>query len=103
LEIAAPVSTIASLSAGEFVGMVANNPDQNVSLKTFYSTIINDHELLKNEKAAFMTLPVIRKVDQKEANAVYQIIKQDIRDIVEALMEEILSDQGKRHLLVSKK
>jgi hypothetical protein len=35
LEVAVPVSTISSLSAGEFVGMVADNPMKLLTLKLF--------------------------------------------------------------------
>lgn len=43
LEQTIPASTIASLSSGEFVGMVADNPDQVITLKTFHCKIMNDH------------------------------------------------------------
>ena len=51
LESAVPVSTISSLSAGEFVGMVSDNQDELITLKTFHSMIINDHETIKKEKS----------------------------------------------------
>jgi len=41
LESAVPPSTISSLSSGEFVGMIADNPECKLSLKTFHSEIIN--------------------------------------------------------------
>lgn len=46
LELAIPQSKISSLSSGEFVGIVADNPDQKIELKTFCSEIINDHQML---------------------------------------------------------
>jgi len=100
LEPAVPVSTIASLSSGEFVGMVADNPDQIIELKTFHSRIINNHKT--NKKESDISFPTVRKIDQKEVNVVFQIIKQDVQDIVEELMEEILSDPGRKDLLVRK-
>jgi hypothetical protein len=33
-------STISSLSSGEFVGMVADNPDEIITLKTFHAPIV---------------------------------------------------------------
>ena len=53
LEQAIPASTIASLSSGEFVGMVADNPDQVITLKAFHCKIINDHDALKKEADSY--------------------------------------------------
>ena len=53
LEQAIPASTIASLSSGEFVRMVADNPDQVINLKSFHCKIINDHVALENETKAY--------------------------------------------------
>ena len=103
LEIAVPVSTISSLSAGEFVGMVADNPDQTIELKTFHSNIVNDHSSLKKEKESYLPIPVVGKVDRKKINTIYQIIKQDVQDIVDSVMEEILNDPAREHLVVRKR
>lgn len=100
MELAVPVSTISGLSAGEFVGMVADSPDEIIELKTFHAMVVNDHETLKRERESFLPLPVFSKVDQKEVYNTYQLIKRDIQDIVESVMEEILNDPGKQHLVV---
>jgi len=42
LDFAIPQSTIAALSAGEVVGMVADNPDQRIELKMFHSEFVQD-------------------------------------------------------------
>ena len=47
LDSAIPASTIATLSSGEFVGMVADDPGCKIELKTFHSEILNDHQALK--------------------------------------------------------
>src|SRR6188472_1439482 len=75
LENAVPVSTISSLSAGEFVGMVSDNPDELISLKTFHSMIINDHDSLKRDKEKYIPLPYNQKIKQVDINSVYHIIK----------------------------
>src|SRR5204863_5160341 len=103
LELAVPVSTISGLSAGEFVGMIADNPDEIIELKAFHAMIVNDHEVLKKEKDNYIPMPAIRKVDQKEINANYRIIKQDIQHIVESVMGDILNDPARAHLVVKKK
>jgi hypothetical protein len=46
LDLAIPINKISSLSSGEFVGMVADNPDQKIELKAFCAEVINDHEIL---------------------------------------------------------
>jgi hypothetical protein len=102
LEQAVPVSTISGLSAGEFVGMVADNPDEIIQLKTFHAKVVNDHEALNKEKENQIPIPAIRNIDQKEIYATYQIIKQDVQDIIESVMEEILNDPSKKHLVVKK-
>lgn len=42
LDYAIPASKIAGLSSGEFVGMVADNPDNKIDLKVFHSEIMNN-------------------------------------------------------------
>ncbi|MBO9683392.1 MAG: YWFCY domain-containing protein [Flavisolibacter sp.] len=102
LEAVVPVSTIANLSSGEFVGMVADNPDQIIDLKTFHARIVSDHEANKKEKEKYVSVPALRNIDQKDVNVIYQIIKQDVQDIVEDVMEEVLNDPEKAHLAVRK-
>jgi type IV secretory pathway TraG/TraD family ATPase VirD4 len=41
LDSAIPPSKISSLSSGEFVGIVADNPDQKIELKAFQCEILN--------------------------------------------------------------
>lgn len=102
LEVAIPASTISSLSSGEFVGLVADNPDEIIELKTFHSMIVNDDAAIKREKRNYLPLPVVRKAAQKEINAVHQIIKQDVQDIVDVVFEEVLNDPGREGLVVGK-
>jgi hypothetical protein len=102
LEVAIPASTISSLSSGEFVGLVADNPDEIIELKTFHSMIVNNNAAIKREKRNYLPLPIVRKTAQKDINAVQQIIKQDVQDIVDAVMEEVLNDPGRDGLMVKK-
>lgn len=53
LEMAIPISTIASLSSGEFVGMIADDPDEKMELKAFCCEIVNDHDELKKEMTEY--------------------------------------------------
>ncbi|MGN6211987.1 conjugal transfer protein MobC [Parafilimonas sp.] len=103
LEVAVPASTISSLSSGEFVGLVADNPDELIELKTFHAMVVNDHAAISKENQNYLPLSIIRKIDQKEINTIQQIIKQDVQDIVDAVMEEVLNDPGKAGLVVKER
>ena len=102
LEQAIPSSTIASLSSGEFVGMVADNPDEVINLKTFHCKITNDHDALKNESKSYKEIPEICKVDNAVIQRNYQQIKQEVQDIIETEMEKILNDPARENMVVKK-
>ncbi|WP_281225544.1 conjugal transfer protein MobC [Flavobacterium aquiphilum] len=103
LEAAVPPSKIATLSSGEFVGMVADNPDCKIELKTFHSEIINDHQALQKEEEKYMEIPSVRKLDHSIIQRNYLQIKQDILDIVHSEMERLLDDPTQSHLVIKKK
>ncbi|WP_348825586.1 conjugal transfer protein MobC [Flavobacterium aestuarii] len=102
LESAVPPSKISGLSSGEFVGMVADDPDCKIELKTFHCEIVNDHKALKNEQDDYKDIPVIRKVDNAMVQRNYLQIKQDIMDIIYSEKERLLNDLGLAHLIVKK-
>ncbi|HET7119138.1 MAG TPA: conjugal transfer protein MobC [Hanamia sp.] len=103
LEAAIPPSKISALSSGEFVGMVADDPDNKIELKTFHCEIINDHEALKREQEDYRDIEVIRKLDNSMVQRNYLQIKQDIQDIIQSEMERLLNDPAQKHLVVQKK
>ena len=102
MEAAVPASRISSLSSGEFVGMVADNPDEKIDLKTFHAEILNDHEALKKEEAAYENIPVIRTIDSSIIQRNYIQIREDIQEIYQAEMERLLSDPALIHLVIKK-
>ncbi len=102
LESAIPPSKISALSSGEFVGMVADDPDNKIELKTFHCEILNDHEALKQEQDSYKEIPVIRKLDNAMVQRNYLQIKQDVQDIIQAEMERVLNDPRLSHLIVRK-
>ncbi len=102
LESAVPPSKISALSSGEFVGMVADDPDNKIELKTFHCEILNDHDALKHEQGSYKEIPVIRKLDNAMVQRNYLQIKQDVQDIIQSEMERVLSDPGLSHLLIKK-
>lgn len=102
LEAAVPPSRISALSSGEFVGMVADNPDCKIELKAFHCEIINDHAGLKKEIEGYVPLPEVRKISAAIVERNYLQIKQDIGDIIELEMERLLSDPALSHLIIKK-
>ncbi len=102
LEAAVPASRIASLSSGEFVGMVADNPDCKIELKAFHSEIINDHEALKKEIDEYQEIPLVRKLDNAIVQRNYIAVKEDVQRIIQLEMERLLSDPALMHLIIKK-
>ena len=102
LESAVPPSKISTLSSGEFVGMVADDPDCKIDLKTFHCEILNDHAALKKEQEAYKDIQVIRKLDNTMVQRNYLQIKQDVQDIIHSEMERLLNDPRLAHLVVRK-
>lgn len=89
LEAAVPASRISALSSGEFVGMVSDTPDQLIELKAFHCTIQNDHNALKAEEDAYKPLPVVRKITPDMVQLNYKTIREDVKEIVNAILQRI--------------
>jgi len=103
LESAVPPSTISSLSSGEFVGMVADDPDCKIELKTFHCAILNDHQALKKEIDNYVPIPKIREIDNSIIQRNYLQIKQDIQEVIDSEMERFISNPSLVHLVIRKK
>jgi type IV secretory pathway TraG/TraD family ATPase VirD4 len=103
LEAAIPPSRIANLSSGEFVGAVADDPEQRIRLKTFHAEIMNDHAAIRQEEAKYKDLPIIRTVDNNEIIQNFYQIKKDIKSIIEKEMEKIESNPSLKKLLEKKR
>ncbi|WP_316778714.1 conjugal transfer protein MobC [Pedobacter antarcticus] len=82
LEAAIPASKIATLSSGEFVGILADNPNQKINLKMFHSEIQNDHEAIKNDETAYQMIPIIEHVTSTDVEEVYRRIKTQVKNLV---------------------
>jgi hypothetical protein len=85
LDYAIPASKIAGLSSGEFVGMVADDPNNKIDLKTFHCKIQNDHKAIAQEEASYQTIPAVRNISSIEVLMNYQCIKEDIKALVESI------------------
>lgn len=77
LELAVPPSAIASLSSGEFVGMVADDPDRRIRLKKFKCTI---DAPLGTDVAPLPAPP--SNIDAEQVQKQFLKIKEDIKQIV---------------------
>ncbi len=85
MDYAIPASKIATLSSGEFVGVVADNPEQKIKLKMFHAEIQNDHGAMAREEGLFKEIPMVKVVTGEMVEENYKQIK---RDIFELLKEE---------------
>lgn len=102
LDAAIPPSKISSLSSGEFVGMVADDPDSKIELKIFHSSILNDHEALKKEQQSYKSIPVVRQINASIVQKNYLQIKQEIEDLVNAEMDRIMNDPAMEGMVLKK-
>lgn len=102
LESAIPPSKISALSSGEFVGMVADDPENKIELKAFHCEILNDHAALKIEADGYKDIEVIRKLDNTMVQRNYLQVKQDIQEIIQSEMERLLNDPGLSYLVIKK-
>jgi len=81
---------------------VADNPDQEISLKSFHCKIVNDHAALKAEANSYTSIPQIAKVDKLLVQKNYEQIKQDVQDIIESEMQRILNNSALKNLVIEK-
>lgn len=102
LESAIPASKIAALSSGEFVGMVADNPEEKIELKSFHAEILNDHVALKAEMENYHSIPVVRQLDNSMIQRNYLQVTKDVEDLVEIELEKMMEDIELKCLVIRK-
>jgi len=83
---AIPASKIATLSSGEFVGMVADNPEQRVNLKMFHAEIQNDHKAIAKEEGTYKHTPQIARVSEDDVLENYLRIKNEVEHLIRSEM-----------------
>lgn len=103
LELAVPPAKIAGLSSGDFVGMVADDPQCKIDLKAFHASIVNDHDAIKKEEKAYRPIPEIRKIKRAAIQKNYGQIKEDIQQIINSELERMNNDLNLKMLLLHKK
>ncbi|MGI8601276.1 MAG: conjugal transfer protein MobC [Chitinophagaceae bacterium] len=83
LDYAIPPSKISTLSSGEFVGMVADDPNEKIKLKIFHSEIVNDTAKLNLEIKSFKEIPVLSNVTSEQVIENYHQVKLDVKLIIQ--------------------
>jgi hypothetical protein len=83
LDFAIPASKISSLSSGEFVGMVADDPHEKIKLKMFHCEIQNDTAKLNGETKRFKPIPNLSDVTIQQVMDNYFQVKLDIQALIE--------------------
>ncbi len=96
MDSAIPASKIAALSSGEFVGMVADNPDDKIKLKMFNAEIVQDTIAINKEMQAFKEIPVVYNVEPQEIQDNFFQIKYDVQQIVEKVVERLKQERDAR-------
>ncbi len=93
LDYAIPQSTIASLSAGEVVGIVADNPDQCIPQKMVHGQVQHNFAARKKEESGYKPL---RKSEayEKAGRETYLRIKRDVNAILEDALDRIIITPG---------
>ncbi|UKT65046.1 conjugal transfer protein MobC [Pedobacter mucosus] len=84
MDYAIPASKISTLSSGEFVGLVADNPEEQIKLKMFHAEIQNDHARMAQEERRFRPIPLVKNVSTEEVRQNYEQIKSQIAGLLES-------------------
>ncbi|MBN8789778.1 MAG: YWFCY domain-containing protein [Terrimonas sp.] len=101
LDYAIPQSTIASLSAGEVVGVVADNPDQRIPQKMIHAQVQHDLKALEKEEAKYKPLPE-KQVTEKVIRETFLRIKREAKAIVEDEVDRIVNTPGMVGMVIKK-
>jgi len=80
LDQAVPASTIATLSAGEMVGFVADNPDQPIVLKGFHAHLVPPAPSIADKD--LQPLPKLRTLTPSDIRRQYDQVLDDVRQII---------------------
>lgn len=94
LDSAIPASKIASLSSGEFVGLVADNPDEKITLKMFHAQILNNADNLNEEVSRYRDIPVVFEVSQQQVMDNFYQVKLEVKRLIGEEVEKLKHQQS---------
>lgn len=93
MEYALPASKIAALSSGEFVGMVADDPNEKIKLKMFHAEFVQDTDLINAEMQEFKPIPRVYDLSTQDVLDNYFQIKLDIKNLVETEVIRLIAER----------
>lgn len=103
MDAAVPASKIATLSSGEFVGLVADSPEEKIPQKLFHAEIQNDHAAIKREEAGYRPIPVIQRVTAQDVQENYGKIKNEVEMLLKVELKRIKERDGAGKVAKKKK
>ena len=71
-------ATIATLSAGEFVGILADEPGKETLLKAFHGKVVKEVY-----EGKLVELPVVREVSKEEVEEQFRRVKREVVELAE--------------------
>jgi hypothetical protein len=95
-DFAIPTSRIASLSSGEFVGMVADNPLEKIRLKMFHAEIVNNSKELREESKILKSLPKVSDVSVQQIMDNYHQVKLEVKRIISTEVGKLMAGKTKK-------
>lgn len=88
-------ATIANLSSGEFVGILADDPYNEMELKAFHAKIVKRPGVELKEE-----LPIVREVTPAMVRENFLGIKKEIRELVDSEMKRIATTPSLKQYIV---
>ena len=82
------------MSSGEFVGMVADDPHEEIKLKMFHADIVNDANKLNNEIKNYKEIPAVGAITQQQVLDNYYQVKLDVKQLIEVEVAKLKAKQG---------
>lgn len=96
LDNAIPASKIATLSSGEFVGIVADNPQEKIKLKMFHAEIVQDTVAINKQMKEFKEIPAVYDITPQEVQDNFFQIKYDVVQIVDKVVTRLKQEREER-------
>lgn len=90
-------AAIAALSSGEFVGLVADDPENQLELKTFHSRLKRSPE---DDAPGKPSLPLVHKLGDQTTAEVFLRVKQDVEEMTDEVLARMMRDPRLAGLVV---